>query len=157
MATQTRQAGHGALIQMEEDPSGSQGTFTTVGELFTDITWPTLSHPEADVTPHQLDDDVFILSSKRSREAVTFTVNYVDADTTHKELLDGYFADLCRGFRFIGPGGSAPSTDTWVASGFVQSFTRVAPVGEGAYAADITIRFSGPFEINGVASTAITT
>lgn len=152
-----RKAGHGALIQMEVDPDASAGTFTTVGELFTDINWPTLSHPESDVTPHQLDDDVFVVSRKRSREAVTFTVNYVDADTTHEELANGFFVNETRGFRIIGPDGVAPSTDTWVMSGQVQSFTKLAPVGEGGYSADFTIRFSGPFERNGVLSTAITT
>ena len=154
-----RKAGHGALITMELDPAGSQGTFTTIGELFTDIVWPAVSHPETDVTPHQLNDDVFVLSPKRSREAVTFTVNYDDVDTTHDALTGAYnqfFALELRGFQIIGPDGSSPSTDIWVSSGFLQNISRVAPVGEGGYSADFTVRFSGPYLINGVASTAIT-
>ncbi len=146
------------MFTIELDPSGAQGTFTTVGELFTDVNWPTVSHPESDVTPHQLNDDVFVMSSKRSREAVTFTVNYDDVDTTHDALTGMYnqfFANEPRGMQIIGPGGSSPSTDIWVASGFVQAAARVAPVGEGGYSADFTIRFNGPFLINGVASTAI--
>ncbi len=153
-----RKAGHGALIAVELDPGGSQGTFTTIGELFTDVNWPTVSHPESDVTPHQLNDDVFVISNKRSRDAVTLTVNYDDVDTTHDALTGAYnqfFANELRGFQIIGPDGSSPSTDIWVASGYLQSISRVAPVGEGGYAADFTIRFSGPYLINNVASTAI--
>jgi hypothetical protein len=163
MSAAGEKAGHGALLQMELDPSGAQGTFTTIGLLFTDINWPTMSHPETDVTPHQVNDDRWVLSPKRAREAVTFTITYDvdDAAGTHDELVTGFYSNECRGFKFIGPGDTQSAnpgteTDYMVASGYVQSFTKVAPVGEGAYTADVILRFTGPHERNGTLSTAIT-
>jgi hypothetical protein len=163
MSATGEKAGHGALIFMEKDPVGAQGTFTTIGLLSGDITRPAHSHPETDVTPHQANDDRWVMSPKRAREAITFQVTYdVDAsDGTHDELETGYYVNTCRGFKIVGPADTESAnpgaeTDNYIGSGYLQAFTNVAPVGEGAYTADMTVRFTGPHIRNGVLSTAIT-
>lgn len=145
-------AGHGALIAMEQDPSGAQGDFTTIGELNGDITWPELSRGEEEVTPHQDNIDSWVLGVLR-RGPLTFSINFIFDDATHDHLTGLQKAIIDnerRGIRLRGPGGSAGS-DEWIASGDVQAISQTAPVREGARTADVTIRLSGPMEIDGQA------
>jgi hypothetical protein len=144
-------AGHGALIAMEQDPAGAQGTFTTIAELNGDITWPELSRGESEVTPHQDNIDSWVLGILR-RGPLTFGVNFIFDDATHDHLSGLYEAisiNETRGFRLRGPGGSA-DTDEWILSGQVQAITQTAPVREGGRTCDVTIRASGPMIIDGV-------
>jgi len=146
------QAGHGALIAIELDPSGSQGVFTTVAELNGDITWPELNRPETETTPHQDDIDDYVLG-RLGRGALTFGVNFIFNDQTHdhltglyKKIIDNEFF----GLRLRGPGGSA-NTDEWICSGQVQAITQVSPVREGARTCEVTVRLRKQQKIDGVA------
>lgn len=146
------QAGHGALIAIELDPSGQQGAFTTVAELNGDITWPELNRPETETTPHQDTIDDWVLG-RLGRGPLTFSVNFIFDDQTHDHLTGLYSKIIDNelfGVRLRGPGGSA-STDEWIASGQVQAVTQTSPVREGARTADVTIRLRKQQIIDGVA------
>lgn len=144
-------AGHGALIAMELDPSGAQGTFTTIAELNGDITFPELSRAEEEVTPHDDTIDGWV-TGVLTRGPLTFSVNFIFDDQTHDHaegLYEAIINNEQRGFRLRGPGGS-DSSDEWICSGFVQAMTQTNPVRSGARTADVTIRMNGPMIIDGV-------
>lgn len=143
-------AGHGALIAMELDPTGSPGVFTTIAELNGDITFPGLSRPETEVTPHQDTIDAFVMGILK-REALQFSVNWLFDNGTHDFQTGLGYAIVnneLRGFRLRGPGGST-DTDEWIGSGFVQNLSNTNPVREGARTSDCTVRFTGPMIIDG--------
>ncbi len=143
-------AGHGATIAWERDPVGAQGTFTVIPEQNGDIAWPEFSVPETDVTAHNDTIDYFIVGVAK-RSPMTFTVSYVHDDTDHEDLLNAPLSKLKRGFRLRGPNGSA-NDDEVIASGYVTNFGPIThPVREGARTAQVTVRFSGPMQVNGVA------
>lgn len=144
-------AGHGTIIAMELDPTGSPGAFTDIAELNGDITWPELTRGETEVTPHQDNIDSYVLGVMR-RGALSLSVNFIFDDNTHDHLTGLYAAmaaNETRGFRIRGPGGTT-NTDEWILSGAVQGITQTAPVREGARTSDVTIRMSGPMKIDGV-------
>lgn len=146
-------AGHGATIAMEQDPTGAPGVFTTIGELNGDITFPELSRPETDVTPHQDNIDSWVLGVP-TRGPLSGSVNYIFDDPTHDHLtgmIKAFQDNEVRGFRIRGPGGSA-DTDEWIASGQFQTVGPITnPVRTGARTANFSIRLSGPMIIDGVA------
>lgn len=145
------QAGHGALVAIELDPSGAQGTFTTVSELNGDITWPELNRPESETTPHQDTIDDYVLG-RLGRGPLTFGVNFIFDDQTHDHLTGLYQKMIDNemfGIRLRGPGGTA-NTDEWIASGQVQSITQVSPVREGARTCEVTIRLRKQQKVDGV-------
>lgn len=145
-------AGHGATIAAESDPVGAPGVFDVIAELNGDITFPGLSRPETNVTPHQDTIDSWVLGVP-TRTALTFGVNWIFNDPTHDAQtgLIAMFTDgLHRGWRVRGPGGG-PSSDEWIASGQVQNVGPITnPVREGARTAQVTVRLSGPMIIDGI-------
>lgn len=143
------EVGHGASIAMELAPVVS-GVFTNVGELGGDISWPSLSVPESNATAHN-DNIDFWKPGVLQREALTFTVNYVNGDSVHQEFIAAVLDKVTRGFRLRGPNGSE-GVDEWIASGFVQNIGPIVhPVREGIRTAQVTVRFSGPMIVDGVA------
>ena len=148
-------AGHGATIAVEADPTGAPAVFTVIAELNGDIVWPELSRGETEVTPHQDNIDSWVLGIIR-RGSLTFSVNFIFDGATHDHLTGLYESmtlNETRGYRLRGPAGTVADdgTDEWILSGQVQAITQTAPVREGARTSDITIRASGPMEIDGVA------
>jgi len=144
------QAGHGATIAMEQDPTGSPGVFTVVAELNGDITFPGLMRGETEHTPHQDTIDSWNLGVLR-RDPLQFSVNFIYDNATHDHatgLIKAMIDNETRGFRIRGPGGTA-NTDEWILSGAVQQFTETAPVREGTRSAEVSIRMSGPMIIDG--------
>lgn len=143
--------GHGALVAIELSPSGSPGSFTTVSELNGDITWPGLTRPETEVTPHQDTIDSWV-TGRLGREALTFGMNFIYGDGTH-DALTGLqalmIANTRFGVRLRGPSGSS-DTDEIIASGQITSITHVDPVREGARTSQVTIRLSKQMKIDGV-------
>lgn len=136
-------AGHGALIAIELDPTGSQGTFTTVAELNGDIQEPGYNRPETEVTPHQDTIDSWV-TGRLGRDPVTFSVNFIHDNNTHDHLTgleNKIINNENFGIQFLGPGGTA-GTDEIIASGFVTNLTITNPVREGARTAEVTIRLS---------------
>lgn len=146
-------AGHGATIAMELDPSGAQGTFTVIAELSEDIVTPDLMRVNTEVTPHQDTIDSHVMGILKRGE-LQFGVNYIYNDSTHDHLTGFQYAilnDERRGYRLLGPNGSA-NTDEWIVSGNVATFGPIQnPVREGARTARVAIRLSGPMIVDGVA------
>lgn len=143
-------AGHGALIAMELDPDASPGIFTTIAELNGDITEPSYSRPETEVTPHQDTIDSWVIGSLR-REPMTFSVNYIFDEPTHSSTGTGgtgglqakIIANKFFGVQFLGPSsGAGPGVDEIIASGFVTGFVATDPVREGPRTAEVTVRLS---------------
>lgn len=142
--------GHGATIAMELDPSSSQGTFTVIAELASDITGLGLSRPTSDVTPHQDTIDSHV-SGVLQREPWTFTVNYIHGNSTHTgtgSLRDAILNQTRTGFRFRGKDGSS-GDDEIIASGEVTSWNENNPVREGARTAEVTIVVSKAMILDG--------
>lgn len=144
-------SGHGATLAYEQDPSGAQGTFTTVAEVVGDLPGISVSRPWTDTTPHgdTIDSGVVGVAT---RDPLTVSLNYLFSNGTHDHLTglkkihdDGTFT----GFRLLGPGGSA-NTDEIIASGHVVAFKVSNPAKEGARSAEVTIQFSKRYKQDGV-------
>jgi len=145
------QSGHGALIAMEQLPTGSPGVFTTIAQLNGDIVWPELSRPETNVTPHNDSIDSYVLGIL-NRGPLTFSVNFIYNGATHDHLTGLYKAmkdNETRGFRLTGPGSPVSPADEWICSGAVQAITQTSPVQEGVRTCDVTVRMSGAMIIDG--------
>lgn len=139
-------AGHGTLVAWEGSPVGTPGTFITIGELGGDITPPPLSRTPTEVTPHNNDIDFYIMGVMR-REPLTFTINLRQSgEMTHNlvsGLIKGVVDKVYTGWRI-----TFPDATEWIFSGFVMNVAPVAPVREGALTADVSVRPSGPHEID---------
>ena len=146
-------AGHGATIAVEQDPSGSPGVFTVIAELNGDITWPELSRPETEVTPHQDNIDSWV-TGRLGRALITFGINFIFDDPTHDHLTglqDKIINNTLFGLQFTGPGATQGSgTDEVVASGFVTAITQTNPVREGARTAEVSVRLTAAQTIDGL-------
>lgn len=145
--------GHGASIEVEVGTAPSytpvSGTFTPVPELGGDITWPTIMVPETEATAHN-DNIDFWKPGVARRDQLQFTVNYVAGNVVHDMFLNQPLQKTTRGWRLLGPSGSA-GVDEIIASGFVQSVGPIThPRGEGLRTAQINVRLSGPMIVNGV-------
>lgn len=132
-------SGHGAIFSFEATPGGGYVEIAEVG----DVTDPGAMRNEFDVTTQALDIDNYILGVLR-REALTMTLFWNITNTGHAALRAALIANNFVGFKLEYPDG-----DDWVGSGFVRQITRNNPV-DGAQSADVTIRLSGPFFLQGV-------
>lgn len=144
-------AGHGALIAIELDPSGSPGVFTTISELNGDITWPELERPWTETTPHQDDIDDGV-AGRLGRGPLSFSTNFIFDDSTHDHLTGLYQKikdNELFGIRMRGPGGTT-NTDEWIASGHVINIAQTSPVREGVRTCDVTIRLRKQMIVDGV-------
>lgn len=145
-------AGHGATIAIESYPVVA-GAFEVVAELNGDIGFPGLNRPETEVTPHQDTIDSYVMG-RLGRDQLTFSVNYVYNDGTHDHLT-GLQAHLINnsffGVRIRGPQGTLANdgSDEIIASGHVQSFKHTSPVREGVRTAEVVIRLSKAFIVDG--------
>ena len=137
-------SGHGALIAYEQTPGN--GIFTDFAEMG-DVTPPALMRNEFDATTQNEDIDSYVLGVLR-RSPTTFKVNFLPTSQPTHDHLTGLYSliigNITTGFRFTLP-------DSWImiASGQVQNVVPHAPV-DGLQSADITLRFSGKFYLNGV-------
>lgn len=143
---------HGINFGYEQDPSGSQGTFTRVAEV-QDFNWPDSERGVTEVTPHEDTWDSYVIAGRVKRGPITFDVNFVESDSTHEEASTGllwhHYQGAKFGFRIWGPDGQA-GTDEIIGSGFCTSLTgRNAPVREGAEMASFAIQPTGPMKIDG--------
>lgn len=137
-------SGHGTLIARA--PASDPTVYTTIAELGGDIMVPDLTRKEIDVSTHNRDIDEYVLGMLR-RSSVTFPINYVAADGTHDNLTGLYAAirmNSIDGYRITFPDG-----DVWIMSGQVSAVKKKAPL-DDKLSADITMRPSGAFSINGM-------
>lgn len=130
---------HGAIFSFEATPGGG---YVEVGEVG-DIVDPGQMRNEFDVTVHGLDIDNYILGVLR-RDPLTITVFWNRAVATHDAMRTALQNNTFVGFKMEYPDG-----DDWVGSGFVRQITRNQPV-DGPQSANVQIRLSGPFYLNGV-------
>ena len=147
--------GHGALIAMELDPAGAPGVFTTVAELSEEITDVTLMRNEVDVTAHNDTIDHWKLSSILRREPFSFGLGFKYDNNTHDHLTGlkhKLLNNTLTGFRLRGPSGTT-DTDETIMSGYVQSMSRTFPLDAGKLGANVTIRMTGPWKVDGVDQT----
>jgi hypothetical protein len=101
---------------------------------------------EFDITSHNRDIDSYVLGVLR-REAVTFPIFFDNADATHNAstgLWSAIIANSFDGYKITQPDGAV-----WMFSGRVQAMAQTAPV-DGIQTANVTIRPSGAFHLNGV-------
>lgn len=136
-------SGHGMIISRK---AGGAGPFVDIAELG-DVTPPELSRNEFDATTQAEDIDSYVLGVLR-RGAVTFPMNFIPSNATHDHLTglyNGIIDKTMDGWQFA----HADSGFAMIASGQVQKVTVKAPV-DGKLSADVTVRLSGGFTINGV-------
>lgn len=136
-------SGHGMLIYRQ---AGGTGTFDLIAELG-DVTPPELMRNEFDATTQQEDIDSYVLGVLR-RGPVTFPMNFIPDDPTHDHLTgvyNGIIDKTMDGWAFA----HVDSGWNMICSGQVQKVTNKAPV-DGKLSADVTVRLSGGFLINGV-------
>lgn len=134
-------SGHGTLVAKEDTP----GVFTTIGELG-DVTPPELSRNEFDTTTQNENIDSYVHGVLR-RSPLTFPINFIPDNATHDHLTGLYhdiITNTMKGWRLTFPDGTV-----WISSGRVSNVRAQAPV-DGKMSADVTVRFSGVFQIDGV-------
>ena len=134
---------HGTVISRQ--PAATPGVFTPIGELG-DITMPGLSRNEFETTSHNQDIDSYVLGVLR-REAVVFPVFFNKNDGTQNAetgLQKAIIDNSVDGYMIEQPDGQV-----WIFSGGVQAMTQAAPV-DGVQTANVTIRPTGAFILNGV-------
>lgn len=131
-------SGHGTLIARNG---------TTIAELG-DITLPELSRNEFEALTQSENIDSYILGVLR-RGPVTIKMNFIPTNATHDHLTGltkAIIDNSIDGYTFTVP---SLTPWIWIASGQVQKVGVVAPV-DGKLSADVTIRLSSKFYINGV-------
>lgn len=119
--------------------------FEDIAELG-DVTPPELSRNEFDATTQEKDIDSYVLGVLR-RGAMPMSLNFLPTNGTHDHLTGLYKAiidNTIDGYKTTYPDGTVI-----VMSGQVQKISPKAPV-DGKLAADVTIRYSGKFTINGI-------
>lgn len=126
-------SGHGTLISRNGTPIAELG----------DMTPPALTRNEFDTTTQDEDIDSYILGVLR-RSAMTFPMNFIPTDGTHDHLTGLYAAIIDNDvdeYRVTFPDGTE-----WIMSGMVQNIVPTAPL-DGKLSANVTLRFSGPMQI----------
>jgi hypothetical protein len=141
-------SGHGTLIARA--PAATPTVFTTIAELG-DITLPGFTKNEFDVTTQNLNIDNYVMGIPR-RNPNTITLHFLASDPTHDHLtgLSKAFIDNSfDGYKFtMVSGGSIYMT--YIYSGNVKAIENIKAPVDGPVMADVTLRFSGPYTINGV-------
>jgi hypothetical protein len=141
-------AGHAAIHAIEVDPTGAQGTFTTVPEVTSSIDLNT-TREATEISAHGDIADRYIVSQLIKRDVITLEITYKHANVVHAALEDHYYAKTKFGLMTIGPDGTAPNTDTILQSGELISFSKMAPNRAGEYKVSAQFRPTGRFKVNG--------
>lgn len=133
---------HGTVIARK---GSGDPDFIDIGEIG-DITMPGLSRNEFETTSHNQDIDSYVLGVLR-REPVTFPIFFNKNDATHNAatgLQKAIIDNDVDAYRITQPDGQE-----WIFSGGVQAMTQAAPV-DGVQTANVTIRPTGAFLLNGI-------
>lgn len=143
-------SGHGVLVQVELDPAGAPGVFTTLGEHVGDLNqeW---QRGTTEVTPHNETADSHIPDGRFTRSPLDLTVNRIYGDTVQGGVQDIFFGNTKFGLRIVGTSANAGAgVDEVIYSGFCTSFSDNSPLREGARTAAIMFQPSGPMIVDGV-------
>jgi hypothetical protein len=133
---------HGTVISRK---GALDADFVDIGEIG-DITMPGLSRNEFETTSHNQDIDSYVLGVLR-REPVVFPIFFNKNDATHNAatgLQKAIIENAVDAYRITQPDGQE-----WIFSGGVQAMTQAAPV-DGVQTANVTIRPTGAFLLNGI-------
>ena len=101
---------HGAILSMEQDPSGSPNVFTDIAEIIA-IDGPNVSREATETTPHNATISVHTVSGRLLQGEISLGINYLHDHATHDAaagLKNAMTDNETRGFRFFGPGGAWP-------------------------------------------------
>lgn len=146
------QSSHGALLAFEADPDLNPGVYTTVAGLIGNVAPPALSRGWTELNPHNDDIDSGVSGPLRRGE-LSFSVYLVFDDATHSfgaGLASLIVNKVRRKFQILRPGGVAGDGET-IFAGEVVEFAEQLPEGDNVATADIKIRATGGFTVNGVA------
>jgi len=130
-------------IVVARAPAATPTVFTTIAEL-NGVALPGLSRNEFDASIQNLLLDTYVLGMLR-RKPVKLSLNFMLGDATHNEVAGLYSAIIANsfdGYKFT----QSTSSLFWLASGQVQAIDPLTPT-DGKFAADVTLRFSGPMII----------
>ena len=133
-------SGFGTLIKAGD--AASPEVFTTIAEV-TNLSGPSLTTETIDVTNHSSASNFREkIASLKDGGEVTFSINYLPANATHKDATGGILNDwknrTARNFQIVW---SDSGSTTWPFTGIVTGFTPTAPI-DGALTADVTITIS---------------
>jgi hypothetical protein len=141
--------GHGTLISRAL--AATPTVYVEIAELG-DITLPGITKNEFDASVQNRTSDDWLVSSLIRREATTFPINFIGSNSTHDHLTGLYKAAIdttLDGYKFtLTSGGSIYLT--YIHSGYVKSVSNMKAPVDGKLTADVTLRFTGPYLINGV-------
>lgn len=143
-------AGHAAIHAIEIDPEGAPGVFTTLPEVTSSIDWGA-TRQKTEITPHGAGVSSNIVSQVMTLDDVSGEITYKFANAVHAALYNHFHNQTRFGWMQIGPDGTAPGTDTIIASGEMTTYKKMAPVRNGEY--KVSFVFSptaGAFKANGV-------
>lgn len=144
-------SGHGISLAYEApDESGDivGGTFTTVGQLVSDLP-DELSRAYDGTTPHDATINEGIFSNVLTRAAWDIQVNYDHGSAAHKGLRTHLINNKEFGFRLRGPL-VTDSSDEVIVSGKLLSWRRANPVRQGARSGQGSFQPVGRMKIDGV-------
>lgn len=133
-------SGHGATWAIELDPVATPGVFTAIAEVNGDIK-RSRKRNETEATPHDSDDDVWVVSNVRNRDPQQFTINMVFGRAGETALKAHFDANTVFGSRTRARG--ATTNDYWIASGQLTAFEETFPVRTGVRSLMVTFRPSG--------------
>lgn len=148
------ESGHGVVIHVTLDPSGSPTVFTPIDELVGDITFKT-SHASKKVTPHSRGGvavvvDEYVVSNEVVRDEMALSLNYDSTNADHDTLIDLADSGTFIGFGKVGPGGTLHGVGSIMMSGELVSSELTDPQFEGERRVNFMFRPSGPYRRNGV-------
>jgi hypothetical protein len=141
-------AGHGALVFIEVDPTGSPGVFTELPECNFDIS-PGMTRPSTNVTPHNDNDHDTHVRGTLMRNDFPGTLNYLYSNAVHTALKAHFMGDVTFGM-VVQSATSNGSTDRIIWSGGLTAWNEKNPPREGGRAVDFTFRPSGPWKVDNV-------
>jgi hypothetical protein len=134
---------HGTII--ERAPVATPAVFTPIAELG-DLTPIGVSRNTEDASTQNDDIDDYVAGIMR-RPEVTFPINFLAAEPTHDHLTGLYHSIINKAkdyFRIVTPDGW-----TWKFRAFVVNITPQAPM-DGLQRAEVTLRPTGPMQVQGV-------
>ena len=117
--------------------AGSPPAYTTVPELFGDITFPTLDRNEAETSTHNDGAESYIMGIVRTG-AAAITVNWLPNNASHQAVFADYEDKVTSSWRYTLPSGTTITCDAKVKSFNLQ------PAGlDGVQRLVFTLRFNG--------------
>lgn len=120
------ESGHKTLVAITLDPSGSPGTFTTVGFVTNPLTYK-LNRESVKSIAHGDTLARTFTSPVAEIDSITVEMDYTHGDTQHDKIRDHFNLNTTFGLQITGPG--AVGTDRMMFSGEALSWQVENPIG----------------------------